>query len=438
MPKTGLMARLSAQQESGFAIIELVVSAALLVVVVVGTFSAFDQASATSGSIKSRAEAAGVAQQDQERLRAFKSVDLSNYRETRTQTVAGVAYTVVSRADWIDDNTGTTSCATNGTATADYLHITSTVTWPRMGPVKPVQIDSLLSPPAGSFSSDQGTLIVSAQNPAGQPLSGVPVTAVGPDSLSDTTNSLGCVVWGFVGAGNYTVTLGSNCIDHQGDNPPNVQASVVGSATQTVVLECGTAAQMTATFTTKPLNLAVQASKARFLSIGNSGLDAPGIRSYGPGTPSTSIDATAVYPFTSPYSVFAGNCVGADPARYPVATPGNPDYRALTTATGGQTTAVSIRQPAINVKTTNSSNNPLSGARVRATATAQGCGGTVDLGPTNASGLAPDPGLPYGTYNLCADSGGRMVTVSNVQNDNPNGTALITMKPSSGATGTCP
>ena len=201
------MARLSAMEESGFAMIELVVSAALLIVIVTGTFSAFDQASATSGSIKSRATGAGVAQQDQERLRAFKAVALSNYRETRTQTVAGVPYTVVSRVDWVSDGTGTTSCATNGTAKADYLHLTSTVTWPRMGPVKPVQLDSLLAPPAGSFSQAQGTLIVSAQNPAGQPVSGVPVTAVGPQSLSDTTNSLGCVVWGFVTAGNYTVSV---------------------------------------------------------------------------------------------------------------------------------------------------------------------------------------------------------------------------------------
>jgi Tfp pilus assembly protein PilV len=431
------MARL-AQQESGVAIIEVVVSAALLVVVVVGMFSAFDQASATSGSIKARATAAGVAQQDQERLRAFRAVDLSNYRQTRTQTVSGVNYTVVSRADWVSDGTGTTSCSTNGTARADYLHITSTVTYPRMGPVKPVQLDSLLSPPAGSFAANQGTLIVNAQDPAGQPLSGVPVTAVGPDSVSDTTNSLGCVVWGFVHAGNYTVTLGANCINHQGVNPPTVQSSVVGSAVQTVVLECGTAAQLTATFTTKPLNLAVQASKARWLSIGNSGLDAPGIRSFGDGTLQTSITGTSVYPFSSPYSVFSGNCVGADPGRYPTASAGNPDYRSLNTFTAGQNAAVSIRQPAVNVKTTDSANAALAGARVRATATAQGCGGTVDLGPTNSSGLAPDPGLPYGIYNLCADSGGRMVTSTNVQNDNPNGTPLITMKPSSGVTGTCP
>jgi hypothetical protein len=136
--------------------------------------------------------------------------------------------------------------------------------------------------------------------------------------------------------------------------------------------------------------------------------------------------------------VFSGNCVGADPARYPVATPGTPDYRLLKTVTAGQAATAVVRQPAINVKTTNAANAALAGARVRATATAQGCGGTVDLGPTTATGVAPDPGLPYGTYNLCADSGGKMVTVNNVNNDNPNGTALITMKPSAGVTGTCP
>jgi hypothetical protein len=90
------------------------------------------------------------------------------------------------------------------------------------------------------------------------------------------------------------------------------------------------------------------------------------------------------------------------------------------------------------VKTTNSANAALAGVRVRATATAQGCGGTVDLGPTDATGAAPNPGLPYGTYNLCADSAGKMATAANVQNDNPNGTVLITLKPSSGVTGTCP
>ena len=92
------MARLRDEQ-SGFTVVEVLVSALLVVVLSVGVLKALDAAEASSGGNKARGTAANLAQQDQERLRAYRAKELSNARETRVRTVAGVPYMVVSKSD---------------------------------------------------------------------------------------------------------------------------------------------------------------------------------------------------------------------------------------------------------------------------------------------------------------------------------------------------
>ena len=43
-------------------------------------------------------------------------------------TIDGVKYTVFSTASYVNDQTGLASCG-NGTASADYIKISSEVTW---------------------------------------------------------------------------------------------------------------------------------------------------------------------------------------------------------------------------------------------------------------------------------------------------------------------
>jgi Tfp pilus assembly protein PilV len=390
-------------KEDGSLLIEVMVTSMIMTIVSLAAFAALDGANATSGTDRARAMAAGVAQQDQERMRSFRSVDLSNYRETYTQSVAAVPYTVNSRADWVTDSSGSASC-TSTDASADYLKITSSVSWPRRGPARPLVVSSLVATPNGSFNTNQGALAVQVRDPAGNPVSGVNVQLAGPQGFTDATNAQGCVLWGFLQAGNYTVTLASGCVDHQGVSPPSKAVSVIGDATNTVALDCGFAGLINASFDTlrQPGSVLVPNSKARYLRVANSGLDPPGSRQFGNGSAVTTIAATSLFPFTDPYNVYSGNCDKASPTQW--AQPLSPAPNGTTVA-AGSTNNVTIRQPSLNVRV-NSPSSPTraNGAHVTASATQAGCVGTVlDMGLTNSSGVLIDPGVPYGTYTVCAD-----------------------------------
>src|SRR4051794_38502137 len=66
-----VLARRLSRGESGFALIEVMMSALLVAIVSVGVLAGIDASSATSGSTKARGIAASIAQDDQERLRTM-------------------------------------------------------------------------------------------------------------------------------------------------------------------------------------------------------------------------------------------------------------------------------------------------------------------------------------------------------------------------------
>lgn len=446
-----LLARVPSD-ESGSFLVEVCVTAVIVVVVALGTFAAFDGASASSANVKSRAVGAGLAQQDQERLRAFKATDLSNYRQSRTQAVAGVNYTVASRADWVTDSTGSTSCG-GGNAQANYLEITSTVTWPRMNEVQPVVVKSLIAPPNGSFGPSQGSLCVQLLcNTTGA--SGVGVSLTGAGAFSDVTDSTGSVFFGYIPTGNYTVTAQDTGIDRAGATPPSKQASVVGATTSTITLDDCQPGALKVKFDTQPYGGAAIASRNKFgFSLGNSGLAAPSFRTffnglndfglYGDKPPAPGLnDGTAtftagsLYPFSpEPYAAWAGNCFAERPDQIvPGGTVGQQLIAPATTAG-----PITLRQPALNLVVNSVAGAPLKDARVRATAKSPGCGGTIDLGNTSSVGKLDDPGLPYGTYDICAENknAANAQTATAVRIDDPNGSATFPIQLRQGG-GSCP
>jgi Tfp pilus assembly protein PilV len=438
--------RLRLATEDGGLIIEVIVAALLVGMLAIGIFSALDAASARTGAIKSRALASNVAQGDLERMRAMNLTDVSNLRETYTKTLDGVPFTVKSRADWVTDSSGTASCSSASSAKADYLKISSTVTWPAMAGLKPVVLTSVIAPPSGSFASNQGALAVQVLDPAGQPVAGKSVTLSGGASFSETTNELGCVLWGYLTAGSYTVTLGAGCMDHVGNNPPSTAASVTGGATNTVTLECGLPSSISAVGDTVPRDVngnsqPVQASPLRWLTLANSGLGGTGTRLFGNGSPVTSITGSPLYPFTDPYAVYAGNCAAMRPDLSP-----NTGTTVMQIAPpGGSAGPVTVRLPAINVDVDNGSTTQLSGATVTATVNSTampGCSGTFTF-TTNSGGQITDPGVPYGTYNLCASANisgtNRKTTITSVPNTAPTGTTTRRLSiTGASTTGTCP
>ena len=197
--------------------LEVLASALLVAMLSVGVMKTFDAANAASGNTKSRAVAADLAQQDQERMRAFRAKELSNLNATYTRTVAGVNFTITSQATWVNDGSGTRRCGlTSGRA--DYLRISSSVVWDRMRGAAPVTSTSLYAPPSGSFG-DEGNLGFEVLNRSAVGVPGVSVTLSGQANRSGVTDSDGCIFFGFLPQGNYTATINkAGYVDYNGNS----------------------------------------------------------------------------------------------------------------------------------------------------------------------------------------------------------------------------
>jgi hypothetical protein len=380
--------------ESGLGLVEVVVSAMLLVLVSSGVYMGLDGASATSGVNKGRSLASEIAQQDQDRMRAMAVTELSNYRATTTTTVGPVTYTIASSASWITDDTGTASC-TSGQAKAHYLRIASSVTWPSMH-VKPVTVESIVAPPAGSFGTNLGSLAVQVRDRNGNGVPGVSVSLSGAQSYTDATNAIGCVLWGYLPLGNYTVAVSKQgYVDPSGASQPSRAAGVVGGATSTTAFDYDLGGQIRASYETLTQSggAPIPANGTSFTAV-TSHLTVP-LTPFGDGQPHASYTSTAVYPFTDPYGVYAGSCAGNDPTLY-----GVPAQLALVQP--GATTAVTLREPPVDLLVTRGG-RPVQGATVKLTGTASGCGALPDR-TTGADGYVTARALPYGTYSACVQA----------------------------------
>jgi hypothetical protein len=424
------------REESGMMLIEIVVSAALLVLVMLSVLAGVDGPGATAASDQKRSTAGALASQDQDRMRGMRAIDLSNYYSTRTVTVAGTVYTIVSRADWVNDSTGSVSCLNNSN-TANYLSLSSTVSWPNIRTGKAVSLASVLAPPAGAFGSG-GNLSVQIQDQANNAVVGTSVNLTGTATASAATNSLGCAYFGYMTAGNYTVGLNqAGYVDPAGVTAVSVASSVTAGTTTTVVHQYALASQIAVSFDTK-VGASFVPAQAYSTSVAQSGIPA-GYLAFtpAPGVLQSTITANPIFPFATAYGVYAGACTSDNHVTYS-STYFN-TYPGSVTTTPGSSSAVTVHLPALNIAVTRGG-SALLNANVSVTPTGAGCNETYPHVKTNAQGALAAPGYPFGPYTLCADDGTRRVTVTNVQNTNVNGLspAQALVIPTSGATSTCP
>ncbi len=170
--------RVDAASEAGFTIIEVMVTAVVVVLVMIATFGALESAGRTTAEQRHHAESYAVAQKDQARLRSLQISELADIDETTTVNAGGAEYTVHSTAQFVNDATGTASCD-EGSNTSDYISITSTVSWPSIGDREPTVIKSIVAPPNGSLSDDTGALAVVVRDGAGNGLEGIPLSGTG-------------------------------------------------------------------------------------------------------------------------------------------------------------------------------------------------------------------------------------------------------------------
>ena len=195
--------RLSAvASQRGDTLIEVLISAFLVGLIVVGTFSGLNSSSRATALQRSRSQADALAEQDEERLRSEPInmlAALGSHPQITTTTVGNTKFTIESTATYIADSTATESCSSSSPQ-ANYLQTTSKVTW--LGSGKPVEENGVISPPPGS------NLIVQVTE-SGVPVQGATVTAVGPapEATSHTleTSSRGCAIIALPSGGEYSI-----------------------------------------------------------------------------------------------------------------------------------------------------------------------------------------------------------------------------------------
>jgi Tfp pilus assembly protein PilV len=429
------MRDLSAEQ-SGMTIIEVLVASILMVTISLGALAAIDAATRSTAQERNRAQAHGVAQADQARMRSMRISDLANLNQTRTVTEQGTNYTVVSRGEYVTDTTGTASCD-EGTASADYIRITSTDTWPAIGSRPAVVTEGIVSPSSGSIASDRGALAIEVRDAQDNGIPGVPVSGSGAGSFSGTTGSTGCVIIGNLPEGDYTLSvsgLASGLIDHDGNPPDNIPTSVIGQSTNTVVLQFAEPGSIPVSFTTRNSSGNLVASQADSVIVFNTGMSTP--KTFGtPGTPATTITANNLFPFSSPDAVYAGTCQGDNPNPNDDEPPPVPQAVADVIVPAGGSAPATIQLPAlfITVRSGTSSFNPgslVSGATVRVAD--QNCPDDPTTGfkrtfTTNSQGTLSNPGFPYSDYEVCVGNSSKHKTVTNVSVKNmTSGTTLST------------
>jgi type II secretory pathway pseudopilin PulG len=425
--------RFSAQ--SGFALIEVVVSAAMLLFVAAGVLAGIEGPSRISGKNETRSQATDLAQQDQERLRSMSFSSLVGYTQTTPVPLGNVTYSRYSSAVWVHDNNDPDSCQTQtNTSQGDYLKITSRVTPPDGTP--PVQVDSLMAAPPGTYTN-KGTLAVQLTNQANQPVVGQDVSIAGPVNMTVPTNSLGCAVFGLVDRGNYTITFSRpGWLDPDGNNVVNLSTSVTANSTTIVPHQYAQSGRINLSVDTSVGGAPPIASVSKGVMVSNGQIQTGTLTFPAPATPVQGVSSFAldVYPFQSGYNVWSGVCASTEPTQYGATA-------VTATPPAGGSTSATVRQPALNL-TLRRGAALYASTHVRITNT-DGCGSTITTTTTSSGKLAgagfQGPGFPYGHYHVCADDGTRYAG-TDVTNTAAAGVTFSLTIPTSGNTfkATCP
>jgi Tfp pilus assembly protein PilV len=415
------------REETGIAIIEVLVSALVLLIFSIGVVTVLTGSSRATAQERHRTQANMLAEQELERVRSLRIADLVSLNSTRwvlddgTQLASGcptsgpqalqTCYTITSQSQFQNEPAATSGC-TAGTGSRDYLLLTVSVSWTGMGVLHPVRASTIASPPSGSVVPNSGTILVNVTDSRNVGIAGVVVNGSGAGTFSGTTGTTGCVLFRNVATGNYTMSVGgtaSSMVDQNGNVPPNQTVSVVDQGTNTVNLQYDRPGSISnINFKTRDYTNTLVTSSADSVIVGNTGMQTSKQFTPPGGVRATSITTTAtLFPFTSPYAVYAGTCASDNP-------PAGPMLGNATVPVGGAGTLASpgyIQLPSLQVTVWSGSSAAAPGSRLSAakvTARDTGCNVTRTLTTsTNTNGQVPvggDIGLPYGTYDVCASN----------------------------------
>lgn len=399
------------RSDAGFALIEVVVSALILAVATGGVVKLLTASGRAEAQERNKAQAYALAQEDQARMRAMRIPALltSVKGAPRQVTVGKTTYTVTSTASFINATSENTGCGV-GTSSDDYLKVASEVTWATRGGFPPIKLHSIINPPGGSLDPGKGTLVINTVNAKEEPVSGVGVAGTGAGTFSGSTDSKGCIRFTDLNAGKYTLTTtkAGGYVDEDGNPPGARQISVVGAASNTITIMYDIAGSAEVNFTTRTSasNSALRATKAEGIVLVHNGMTAQQklFKSSPLSTLQEKVKATNLFPFKTAYAVYASGCLRQS------SESSSPPYASVTVSPGANATAA-VQIPALFLtvrKSSPSGNLNASGAKVRIDDTDPECTGSLIRNTTTTSttptGTLSDPGLPWGTYQICASA----------------------------------
>lgn len=421
------------EDQGGFSLIEVVISAAILLTVTMGTLALIDGSQDVQAQNRGRTTAASLAEQDQEQLRSTNVLTLAGVLDggrtgfTRTRDaslpssnpsydpgllVGGVPYRVTSTAEWQRDATGLPPSCNDTDGMAEYLRITSVASDARGNAgVKPVTLTSLMTPPPGSLGRNTGTLSVQVTgrtnvdgSAAGQ--AGLPVAITGPQAASQNTNAAGCAVFNYFPLGGPPAQPYTINISRPGGTFPYVDPDGKTSISATATLSSGESTKIVKRYDQSvTLNATVNAGAPNNEVWGVTATNDTNnvVRTVTSATQASTAVADKLFPFADGYGVYSGVCPANDPTKYGGTSTLVPGM------TPGSAANVAVSQPQVKVTMLKNGSVPLKNVVLRVTATLvdDSCNVAAKykkyvLTPTtNASTGEAAISLPWGPYRFC-------------------------------------
>ena len=183
--------------------------------IVVGTFTGFEDVTDSSGNSRMHNEAAVLAAQSQDEMRSLPATALAlmaSNPHSYEQTVSGTKFLIKQQAQFTGGAEGTSGCSVTEqkSQVSNAIRITSTVTWTELGHVKELSDSSIITPPTGSaLEVDVGNAPAPTEGVSGVSVivKYTPVGTTTPATLEATTGTAGCVVFGGLPTDSATVEI---------------------------------------------------------------------------------------------------------------------------------------------------------------------------------------------------------------------------------------
>jgi Tfp pilus assembly protein PilV len=192
--------------ETGTTMVEVLAAAVILIIISGALTSLITGAQRESGQTRVVAIAGDLAQSELEQLRAKRFTDLTALTGTSeaVTTAGGQKFTVTRSSKWASQSTDKATSCSGSANTPSALRVSVSVDW-ATNPRAPVQLDTLVAAPIAEETN--GNFVVQVNNRDGDGVPAVSTSMSGPESASGQTDANGCIRFGSLAAGTYTVTI---------------------------------------------------------------------------------------------------------------------------------------------------------------------------------------------------------------------------------------